>query len=121
MANKNQVTLTFAGDETQLSKAFDNVGQAAKRMDDGVGSASKSIGESASGFDRAGEAADGTYDKFDALESVGRGTTDTMSGLSNIMSGNVLQGSTDLAGGVEDCLAHGPPCSRRPRRMLQAG
>lgn len=100
MANKNQVTLTFAGDETQLSKAFDNVGQASKRMDDSVGAASKSVGDSASGFDKAGEAADGTYSKFDALESVGRGTTDTMSGLSNIMSGNVLQGSTDLAGGV---------------------
>lgn len=100
MAGKNQVTLTFAGDESALTKSFDNVGQSAKRMDDGVGAASKSIGDSASGFDRAGEAADGTYDKFDALESVGRGTTDTMSGLGEIMSGNILQGSTDLAGGV---------------------
>lgn len=100
MANKNQVTLTFAGDDSQLSKAFDNVGSAAKRMDDGVGAASRSIGESSSGFDRAGEAADGTYDKFDSLESLGRGTSDTMSGLGEIMSGNVLQGSTDLAGGV---------------------
>lgn len=98
--SKPQVTLTFAGDESKLSQSFDNVGSAAKRMDDSVGSASKSIGEGSSGFDRAGEAADGTYSKFDALESVGRGTTDTMSGLSEIMSGNVLQGSTDLAGGV---------------------
>lgn len=100
MANKNQVTLIFAGDESQLSKAFDNVGASAKRMDEGVATASKSIGESASGFDRASEGADQTYSKFDALESVGRGTTDTMSGLSAIMKGDVLQGSTDLAGGV---------------------
>jgi phage-related protein len=100
MPGKNQVTLTFAGDESALSKSFDAVGQASKRMDDTVGAASKSVGDSATGFDRAGEAADGTYGKFDALESVGRGTTDTMSGLGEIMSGNILQGSTDLAGGV---------------------
>jgi phage-related protein len=100
MANKNQVTLTFAGDETQLSKAFDSVGASAKRMDDSVGAASKNVGDSADGFHKAGEAADGTYDKFDALESVGRGTTDTMSGLGAIMKGDILQGSTDLAGGV---------------------
>lgn len=97
---KNQVTLTFAGDDSALSKSFDNVGAAAGRMDSSVGAASKSVGASASGFDKASAASDQTYDKFDSLESLGRGTSDTMSGLGEIMSGNVLQGSTDLAGGV---------------------
>lgn len=97
MAGKNQVTLTFAGDSTKLQDSFDKVGSSAKTMQDEVKGASKDVSD---GFDRAGEAADGTYDKFDALESLGRGTTDTMSGLGEIMSGNVLQGATDLAGGV---------------------
>lgn len=101
MAGKSQVTLTLAGDSSALERTFDKVGSSSKKMADDVGSSSRRVGEEAGGgFDRAGEAAEGTYSKFDALESVGRGTTDTMSGLGEIMSGNVLQGSTDLAGGV---------------------
>lgn len=101
MAGKPQVTLTLAGDESKLTQAFDRVGQSSKRMADDVGGSSKRVAEdTVTAYDRVGEASDNTYDKFDALESVGRGTTDTMSGLSEIMSGNVLQGSTDLAGGV---------------------
>lgn len=98
---KPQVTLTLAGDESKLTKSFANVGSASKQMATEVGGSSKRMAdETSTGFDRAGEAADGTYSSFDALESVGRGTTDTMSGLGEIMSGNILQGSTDLAGGV---------------------
>jgi phage-related protein len=95
-----QVTLTFAGDESALTRSFDKVGDASKRMEGSVGSAGKMVGDSSAGFDKANAASEQTYDKFDALESVGRGTSDTMSGLGEIMSGNVLQGSTDLAGGV---------------------
>jgi hypothetical protein len=97
MANKNQVTLTFAGDADKLTTAFDDVGTAAKSMDTKVGAASHNMG---AGFDRAGEGLDNTYDKFDSLEAVGRGTSDTMSGFGAIMAGDVLGGSTDLAGGV---------------------
>src|SRR5882757_8466115 len=95
-----QVTLTFAGDESKLTQAFDKVGSSAKGMSGSVGQASREVGASAGGFDRAAEASDNTYSKMDALESVGRGTSDTMSGLGEIMKGNLLQGSTDLAGGV---------------------
>lgn len=98
---KPQVTLTLAGDSSKLEQAFGGVGQASKKMASEVGSSSKRIADDTTdSYARVGEASDQTYDKFDALESVGRGTTDTMSGLSEIMSGNVLQGSTDLAGGV---------------------
>lgn len=98
---KPQVTLTLAGDESKLSQAFDRVGSSSKKMADEVGSSSKRVADETTGaYDRVDEAAGQTYDKFDALESVGRGTTDTMSGLGEIMSGNILQGSTDLAGGV---------------------
>lgn len=97
MSGKNQVTLTFAGDEADLTRSFDKVGSSAKTMDDDVGRASRNTGES---FDKVGSGLDNTYDKADALEAVGRGTADTMSGLGEIMAGNVLQGSTDLAGGI---------------------
>lgn len=98
---KPQVTLTLAGDESRLTQAFDKVGASSKRMADDVGTSSKRVAdETTDSYSRVDSAAGETYDKFDALESVGRGTTDTMSGLSEIMSGNVLQGSTDLAGGV---------------------
>jgi phage-related protein len=100
MAAKNQVNLTFAGDSTQLERSFAKVGEAAKGMDTDVGKASRTIGDSTDGFDKLGGGLDNTYDKFDSLEAVGRGTTDTMSGLSAIMKGDLLQGSTDLAGGV---------------------
>jgi phage-related protein len=100
MAGKNQVSLTFAGDSTQLERSFAKVGEAAKGMDTDVGKASRTVGDSTDSFDKLGGGLDNTYDKFDSLEAVGRGTTDTMSGLSSIMKGDLLQGSTDLAGGV---------------------
>lgn len=101
MAGKPQVTLTLAGDASKLEQAFGQVGTASKKLADDVGASSKRVAdETTDAYGRVDTAAGETYDKFDALESVGRGTTDTMSGLSEIMSGNVLQGSTDLAGGV---------------------
>jgi hypothetical protein len=100
MAGKNQVTLTFAGDADRLSKTFSEVEKKSQDLDSSVKKSSKSIGQSKDAFDKAAAGADNTYDKFDSLESLGRGTTDTMSGLADIMKGNVLQGSTDLAGGV---------------------
>lgn len=100
MAGKNQVTLTFAGDADRLSKTFSEVERKSSDLGSSVQKSSKSIGQSKDAFDKAADGADNTYDKFDSLESLGRGTTDTMSGLADIMAGNTLQGSTDLAGGV---------------------
>lgn len=98
---KPQVTLTLAGDDSALSKTFGAVGASSKKMADEVGGSSKRVAEeTGAGFERASAGAEQTYSKFDALESVGRGTTDTMSGLGEIMKGNLLQGSTDLAGGI---------------------
>lgn len=105
--SKPQVTLTFAGDESKLSKAFDSVGQSARKMEGEVGSASRGVASSAEdSFGRTGAAVDGTDDKFGALEATGLGTLDVMSGVGEIMKGNVLQGATDLAGGVSS-LAQG--------------
>lgn len=64
MGSKNQVTLTFAGDEEKLNKSFRSVGDASDRFGRNVGKASKQAG---SDFDRMGNKADGTKGKFAGL------------------------------------------------------
>jgi phage-related protein len=103
----NQVTLTFAGDSTKLESAFNNVGSAADRMKSNVGSASRSVGESASSFDTMGEAADGAEGKAQGFSDTLTGTKDVMGGAAEIAKGNLFegfvmagQGAADLAGGL---------------------
>jgi len=80
MAGKNQVTLTLAGDSTQLEKAFSNVGQAAQTMGGDVAKASDS-------FDKADKAA-GSFEK------AGRGLRDAITGSTDAMKagGAILRG-----------------------------
>lgn len=98
MAAGNQVTLTFAGDSTELTKAFDKVGAASKEMTDDVGKASREVTGS---LDRMDGGIDNTGSKAGDLESGFRGITDSMSGFAAIAEGDWLGGLTDLAGGVE--------------------
>lgn len=107
MAGKPQVTLTFAGDSTKLESAFDKVGASAKKMDSEVGTASRSVGQSAGSFDKAGEAADGAEGKAQGFSDTLTGTKDVMGGAANIAKGNLFegfvqvgQGAADLAGGL---------------------
>ena len=112
MAGKNQVTLTFAGDESKLTKAFDNVGAHAKTMDTEVGSASRNIGEKAgSGLGKAGDAADGAEGKAQGFADTLTGGKDVMDGFSEIAKGNLFDGLVlagtgvaDLAGGMASFL-----------------
>ena len=111
MAGKNQVTLTFAGDSTKLTKAFDEVGSSARTMDTDVGNASKKISDSSSSFDRAGEAADGAEGKAQGFSDTLTGTKDVMGGVGEIAKGNLFegfvmagQGAADLAGGMASFL-----------------
>ena len=78
--SKPQVTLTLAGDSSQLEKAFESVGASAKKMTDDVGTASSS-------FDHAGE-------KFDGLESKAMGFRDTITGVQDSVKGfgSILKG-----------------------------
>ncbi|WP_025620415.1 hypothetical protein [Salinispora cortesiana] len=69
----NNVTLTFAGDSTQLESAFDRVGSAARSMD-------RDVRESADGFDRVGEAAD-------SVDTRAMGFRDTLTGVQDGMEG----------------------------------
>ena len=80
MPGKNQVTLTLAGDSTQLEKAFANTGQAAEKMGGEVASASAS-------FDKADKAAG-------SMEKAGRGLRDAITGSTDAMKagGKILKG-----------------------------
>lgn len=69
----NNVTLTFAGDSTQLESAFDRVGSAARSMD-------RDVRESADGFDRVGQAADD-------VDTRAMGFRDTLTGVQDGMEG----------------------------------
>jgi len=111
MAGKPQVTLTFAGDSSKLTKAFDDVGSSARTMDTDVGNASRKISDSSGGFDRAGEAADGAEGKAQGFSDTLTGTKDVMGGVGEIAKGNLFegfvmagQGAADLAGGMASFL-----------------
>lgn len=106
MAGKNQVTLTFAGDESKLTQAFDRVGQSADGMRAKVGESSKKIGESVDAFDRAGEAADAVDTKAMGFRDTMTGVQDSMLGVSQIAKGNLFEGFLTLGMGVGD-LASG--------------
>jgi phage-related protein len=101
---KPQVTLTFAGDATKLTQAFDQVGASARKMDTDVGTASRDVGSS---FDTVGEAADGAEGKAQGFSDTLTGTKDVMGGAAEIAKGNLFegfvqvgQGAADLAGGL---------------------
>jgi len=100
----NQVTLTFAGETKDVEQSFDRVGGSAKKMGDRVA-------ESSSGFDRAGEAADGAEGKAQGFSDTLTGTADIAAGTGQIMKGNLFegfvtagQGAADLAGGFASFL-----------------
>jgi hypothetical protein len=100
----NQVTLTFAGETKDLESSFDRVGSSARHMGDRVG-------ESAGGFDRAGEAADGAEGKAQGFSDTLTGVADIGAGTGEIMKGNLFegfvtagQGVADLAGGMAEFL-----------------
>jgi phage-related protein len=102
----NQVTMTFAGDESKLVSSFNKVGAAADGMGTKVRSVSHAAQEGGSGVDNLTEKADGAEGKF-------IGFTDTISGLQGAMQGLsdptlsmgeklavMGQAGADLAGGL---------------------
>jgi len=105
MAAKNQVTLTFAGDTSQLEKAFDQVGASAKEMSGKVGEASK-------GFDRLDDASGKVERAGRGLRDAFTGTTDAMKGGAALLRGDfsaqtfltVGAGIADLGGAFGDLI-----------------
>jgi hypothetical protein len=82
MANKPQVTLTLAGDSTNLERAFSRVGDSANQM-------SGRVRESADAFDKVGEAAD-------TVDTRAMGFRDTLTGLEDGFKGVKAASSGDF-------------------------
>lgn len=86
------VTLTFAGDSSQLQKSFDRVGDSAQSMSGEVGKASNQVREYGRGFDRAADASD-------AADTRAMGFRDTITGVSDS-----IKGFTDSSLSMEERL-----------------
>jgi phage-related protein len=96
----NQVLLTFAGDEKQLTSSFDRVGGSAKKMGDAVGSTSKDLDKHANGLDKVGGSADNAERNIIGVHDVIDGTATIMQGPGKQGIVAYLQGWADLAGGI---------------------
>lgn len=103
---KPQVTLTLAGDSSQLEKTFESVGASSREMGDEVDTASSRVGQSSQSFDRAGDAADRMDSKAMGFRDTMTGVQDSMLGVSEIARGNMFEGFINLGRGVGD-LASG--------------
>lgn len=91
----NQVTLTFGGDPSGAQKAFGDVGNAAKKMQDDVA-------ESSEGFRKAGEAADEVDTKAMGFRDTLTGVQDSMAGLASLSKGPSFEGFLTLGAGIGD-------------------
>ena len=80
MSSKPTVTATLAGDETDLTRAFDRVGQAADQMDAQVSSASR-------GMEAAGDRTQRVTEAFDTADTRAMGFRDTLTGLQDGFQG----------------------------------
>lgn len=91
MANKNTVTLTFAGETSpSLKKSIDDLGTGTKKMSDNADQASSRL-------DRVGESADNAEGRFTGLASGIDGVTTLMDDPS---PQEMAQGIADLADGI---------------------
>lgn len=105
MAGKNQITLTFAGDSTDATKAFSEVGAASEKMTD-------KVKESGSAFDRTREGFDTAEQRARGFRDIITGTKDAVVGFSAVLKGDFSSdalltagaGVADLAGGFANFL-----------------
>lgn len=109
MAGRNQVTLTFAGDSSDLERSFDRVGSGARNM-------GRQADEGASGIDRLGEAGGTTETRFLGL---GAG----ISGVGTLLSGDLnaetaAMAMADLGDAVEHTIA---PLLAQGRALIASG
>lgn len=100
MSSKPTVTLTLAGDESKLTKAFDAVGDSSKAMADKVDTSSKSMKDSGDAFDSLGGATDDAEGKFQGFADTVTGTGDIMTGFREGDIVGMATGFADLAGGL---------------------
>jgi phage-related protein len=100
MAGKNQITLTFAGDAKDATKAMGEVGAAADRMESDVKTAGESFERVGEGFDRAEQRATGFRDTV-------TGVQDSVLGFSRVLKGDFSADALVTAGAGVGDLASG--------------
>lgn len=101
---KPTVELVLAGDSTKLSKAFGEVGTAADKMKNDVGTASKKIEDTGKGMDDLADKAGTGEQRFTGFSDVITGTGDVMQGFKDGSLTDMAMGFADLAGGLEGFL-----------------
>jgi hypothetical protein len=99
----NEVTLTLAGDSTNLERAFSRVGASSRDMATDVERSSQNV---SGGLDRAGEGFDTVDTSAMGFRDTMTGVQDTSIGLSQVMKGNLFEGFMNLGAGIGD-LASG--------------
>lgn len=92
MTEKNKVNLTFAGDSKDATKAFNEVGQAADKMD-------SKVRESGEAFDKVGEGFDKSEQRAMGFRDTITGVQDTSKGLASVLKGD-LSGEAFLTLGM---------------------
>ncbi|SCF22571.1 hypothetical protein [Micromonospora mirobrigensis] len=91
----NAVTLTFAGEDKPLVDSFGRVGGAARDME-------RDLDRAGGGFDRVGEAADTVDTRAMGFRDTMTGVQDSAAGVSELMKGNLFEGTMLVATGVGD-------------------
>lgn len=100
MADKNKVTLTFAGDAADATKAFDQVTTSADKMESKLHETGSAFDTTAEGFDRAEQRATGFRDTV-------TGVQDSVLGFSRVLKGDFSADALVTAGAGVGDLASG--------------
>lgn len=110
MASKPTVTLTLAGDEDKLTKAFDAVGASSKKMADEVESSSDDMRDAGARFDDLAEQTDTAETRFTGFSDTIGGVTEGLAAWNDesLSTTERLQAlgmaGADLAGGLTGFL-----------------
>lgn len=102
MSSKPTVTLTLAGDESKLTQAFKNVGDASEQAADKVRDSGREMEQTGDAFDSLGEATDSSESKFQGFADTLTGTQDIMTGFREGDIVGMATGFADLAGGLTE-------------------
>lgn len=106
MSSKPTVTATLAGDEGDLTRAFDKVGQAAGQMEAQVDDAGRGMRDAGAGFDSLAESTDTAETRFTGFYDTIGGTRDALAAWNDesLSTTDRLvalgQAGADLAGGL---------------------
>lgn len=116
MAERNTVSLTFAGDATQLDRALDQVGRGAKDMAQDVEDANEKARRFSRSAEDVGEGLGTAAGKFRATNDLVDGFATTV-GLSLPPQAGMIMGFADMADGLGEALI---PALAKARPVMMA-